>query len=260
MTAQSGVAGVDREHSLRRTGCAHCRWDGRHRVLDGRRERRRAVRVRSLASDESLVEIVRGRLEGLGAGGGIARSADSLSACRSRESTSRWPRLEAEGFAMRGRFTPGRGRRVVRAAAAGANSSLHGEAFARRDRAGARARLPAVPVRVAARDCRSARCKGRMRWRRCSRNSKASRHRRARGRREMHARRASSSTSRNGWMSIAVPGASSGRGSPRAERPVAPIPSAVRRIAGAFDAHHPAGAARRAAVGGDGRSCRSGRI
>ena len=53
---------------------------------------------------------------------------------------------------MRGRFTPDAERRgVVRAPAAVAHPPLHDQASARRDRAGRRARLPALPVRLAAR-------------------------------------------------------------------------------------------------------------
>ena len=47
-------------------------------------------------------------------------------------------------------------RRMVRPASARAHPSLHGPAPARRDRAGRRARLPALPVRLAARDRRDA--------------------------------------------------------------------------------------------------------
>jgi len=55
-------------------------------------------------SDESLVEIVRGRLEGLGP---VAASAiaDSLAIPTSRINIA-LGKLEAEGFAMRGRFSP----------------------------------------------------------------------------------------------------------------------------------------------------------
>src|ERR1700732_5222447 len=56
-------------------------------------------------SDESLVEIVRGRLEGLGAVTGSA-IADSLALPASRIKIA-LAALEAEGFAMRGRFGPG---------------------------------------------------------------------------------------------------------------------------------------------------------
>jgi ATP-dependent Lhr-like helicase len=57
------------------------------------------------ASDESMVEIVRGRLEGLGPVTPIA-IAESLAAPVSRIHIA-LAALEAEGFAMRGRFTPG---------------------------------------------------------------------------------------------------------------------------------------------------------
>ena len=69
--------------------------------------------------------------------------------------------------------TAGHPRSVVRSPAARAHSSLHGQASARRDRAGAGARLPALPVRLAARHADARACRGRMQCRRCSVNSKA---------------------------------------------------------------------------------------
>jgi ATP-dependent helicase Lhr and Lhr-like helicase len=72
---------------------------------------RRALFEPSL-SDESLVEIVRGRLEGLGPVTASA-IADSLALPASRINIA-LAALEAEGFAMRGRFTAG----VVQAAGA----------------------------------------------------------------------------------------------------------------------------------------------
>ncbi len=65
---------------------------------------RAALAVRSEpVSDESLVEIVRGRLEGLGPVTASAM-AESLRAACIAGSTSHCAALEAEGFAMRGRF------------------------------------------------------------------------------------------------------------------------------------------------------------
>ncbi|HEY2678348.1 MAG TPA: DEAD/DEAH box helicase [Steroidobacteraceae bacterium] len=55
-------------------------------------------------AEESMVDIVRGRLEGLGVVT-VAQIADSLSAAETRIVTA-LTALEAEGFAMRGRFTP----------------------------------------------------------------------------------------------------------------------------------------------------------
>jgi ATP-dependent helicase Lhr and Lhr-like helicase len=55
--------------------------------------------------DESLVDIVRGRLEGLGPVT-VGEIADSLGVPEARINTS-LAALEREGFAMRGRFTPG---------------------------------------------------------------------------------------------------------------------------------------------------------
>jgi ATP-dependent Lhr-like helicase len=65
---------------------------------------RRALFEPSPVSDESLVEIVRGRLEGLGPVTASA-IADSLALPTSRIHIA-LAALEAEGFAMRGRFTP----------------------------------------------------------------------------------------------------------------------------------------------------------
>ena len=155
----------------------------------------------------------------------VAARSPHRSACRSPRIDAALIALQAEGFAMRGRFTPGaQRRRMVRAAPAGAHSSLHGQAPARRDRAGAGAGLPALPVRVAARAARSAHARARMRWPPCSTSSKVSKRRRARGKRRFF-RRASPSTSPHGSMSIALPGASSGPGWPRAR----PIRSEARR-------------------------------
>src|SRR5258707_10131627 len=66
---------------------------------------RRALFEPLPVSDESLVEIVRGRLEGLGPVTASA-IAGSLALPASRISIA-LAALEAEGFAMRGRFAPG---------------------------------------------------------------------------------------------------------------------------------------------------------
>ena len=60
---------------------------------------------RSWTREQALVEVVRGRLEGLGPVTSIALSA-SLAASRS-EVDAALAALETEGFALRGRFTPG---------------------------------------------------------------------------------------------------------------------------------------------------------
>ena len=114
--------------------------------------RRRAMTSR-LSSDEALVELLRGRLEGLGPVTAAALAAPL--GCS--EIAAGLATLEAEGFAMRGRFSAGRDRRrMVRAPPAGAHPSLHDQAAARGDRAGGRARLPALPVPLAARRARGA--------------------------------------------------------------------------------------------------------
>jgi ATP-dependent Lhr-like helicase len=77
---------------------------GTRRVIVWVAAERRALFEPSPASDESLVEIVRGRLEGLGPVTASA-IADSLALPTSRIHIA-LAALEAEGFAMRGRFTP----------------------------------------------------------------------------------------------------------------------------------------------------------
>ena len=100
--------------------------------------------------DEALVEIVRGRLEGLGPAT-TAALARPLGLAAS-EIEVPLAALEAEGFAMRGRFTPGAAAAgMVRAAAVVAHPPLHAQAAARGDRAGRGARLAALSVRLAAR-------------------------------------------------------------------------------------------------------------
>ena len=119
--------------------------------------------TRAWTREEALVEIVRGRLEGLGP---VTQTRARRAARARRRATiaAALAALEAEGFAMRGRFTPGRERRgMVRAPAARAHPPLHGQAPARRDRAGRRARLPALPVRLAARRRRTRAWRGRTR-------------------------------------------------------------------------------------------------
>ena len=141
---------------------------------------------------------------------------------------------------------------MVRTPPARAHPSLHREAAARGDRAGAGARLPALPVRMAARPP-EARMQGPGRGGgRASRSSKASRHPRARGKPKSFPR-ASPSTSPPGSTSIASPGVSSGRASRRAR-----AGSGAGRGAGALDADHVAGAAQRAAVVCVRRRARSG--
>ena len=106
--------------------------------------------------EAALVEILRGRLEGQG-----PVTNEALAGAARPRGKARSPRplaaLETEGFALRGRFTPGGDQRgMVRAAAARAHPPLHDQAAARRDRAGGGARFPALPARVAARRTRCA--------------------------------------------------------------------------------------------------------
>ena len=101
-----------------------------------------------LVADEALVEILRGRLEGLGP---VTESALAAPlGLEPNDIAAALAALQTEGFAMRGRFTPHRRGRMVRAPAARPHSQLYGQAAARRDRAGRRARLPAFPPALAA--------------------------------------------------------------------------------------------------------------
>ena len=102
--------------------------DGAARARD--RRAGRATR-RDWSPEDALVEIVRGRLEGLGpvTEAALAAPLGLGAAARSRP---RSRALEAEGFVLRGRFTPGGGGRgMVRAPAARAHPPLHAQAAAR---------------------------------------------------------------------------------------------------------------------------------
>ena len=101
-------------------------------------------------------------------------------------------------------------RRMVRSAAARAHPSLHGPSPARRNRTGRRARLPALPVRLAARDGGDAAGRAGLRCRRRSHCLRASRRRPARGR-PNSCPPASLATNRPGWTICAWPDASPGR-------------------------------------------------
>ena len=123
---------------------------------------------------------------------------------------------------------------MVRAPAAGAHPPLHAEAAARRDRAGRGARLPALPVRLAAGDRRRPAWKGRTRSPRCSASSKGSRRRPAPGR-PRSCRRASPGTIRPGSTTSASPAASPGPGCGRAHLSASAAPAvgqSCRRLPG----------------------------
>ena len=236
--ATAGLAGVIGGTRRRRAG----RIEARAGALWVAAERRALVRARHRSDPaEALVEIVRGRLEGSGP---VTRAGD-----RRRRSACRRLRIDAALAALRrralhcaevSRRAPPRPR-MVRAPPARAHSSLHGQATARRDRTGAGARFPALPVRVAAGAARGAHagpgCGGG--------RARAARGLRGAGRRlgDRHPAGADRGIrARSGWTSIAAPADSCGRGSPARERP-------DRRRAGAapvrVDAHHAAGAAQR---------------
>ena len=118
--------------------------------------------ARDWSRDDALVEILRGRLEGLG-----PVTASALAAPLGLE--PRRHRGRARGAAGRRlrdarALHAGRGRgRVVRAPAARAHPPLHGQAPARRDRAGRGARLPALPVRTGSTSPPTRACRGRRR-------------------------------------------------------------------------------------------------
>ena len=132
------------------SGCRSSRRCGPKRDSSRRSPRPPPMPAAMWSRDEALVEILRGRLEGLGPVTQAALAAPL--GLEPSDIAAALMALEAEGFAMRGRFTPGSERGgVVRPAPARAHPPLHGQAAARRDRAGRRARLPALPVRLAAR-------------------------------------------------------------------------------------------------------------
>ena len=82
---------------------------------------------------EALVEILRGRLDGLGPS--PSPSSRIRFRCRRTKSNRRWRRLEGEGFAMQGQFTPG-----------GTQASAPAEERARSARGRARYRQSGVRV------------------------------------------------------------------------------------------------------------------
>ena len=126
-------------------------------------ERASAISRHCPTDTDALADILRGRLEGLGPvtqaalAAPLGLEADDISAALVA--------LEVEGFALRGHFTPGSNAGgMVRPAAARADSSLHRPPTACRDRAGRRARLPSLPVRLAAGDAMRRDWKARMRF------------------------------------------------------------------------------------------------
>ena len=237
---QSGVAaahGRARGAGPRRAARRRC---GTSAVGGGRAAR--AVRAARPASDESLIEIVRGRLEGLGPVT-ARRIAESLGIAARRGSIAALAALRGARDLRCAAGSPPVSRRVrgrvVRAAVARAHSSLHRQASARRDRAGAGPGFPAVSLfewqRVLP-EC--AHAGAGCAWRRCSLSSRGSRRPRAHGRRRS-CPRASPSTSRSGWMSIAARGGSCGRGSrardaadPERGRGASPVRSTPITLAG----------------------------
>ena len=90
-------------HALQAQGRVVRVRDGGGRHLWIAAERRALFEPRVPASDEALVDIVRGRLEGLGPVT-VETVADSLSLPNAALATA-FAALEAEGFALRGRFT-----------------------------------------------------------------------------------------------------------------------------------------------------------
>ncbi len=184
------------------------------------------ARCSNRASEDSLVDIVRGRLEGLGPVT-AAHIAASLGLTEAQINGA-LVALEAEGFAMRGRFhaRASVGGRMVRAPLAGTHSSLHGQTAAGRNRTGA---MPGISCAFCANgsaclpECADAGlgCAGG--------GTRAARGLRSAGRRlgdRRSSRRGSPNTSRNGWMSIAAQAASSGRAWRRAA-----ARAATRRLA-----------------------------
>jgi len=95
------------------------------------------------SSDEALVAIIRGRLEGSGRYGRAAGRAPGLPA----RSTKRGAGCARDrGFAMRGRFTPDLRGENGASVAYWHHTSLHGQASARRNRTRAGAGLSALSI------------------------------------------------------------------------------------------------------------------
>ena len=227
-----------------------------------------AYAEREWSREEALVEILRGRLEGLG-----PVTAETLAAplgLAPAEVAAALAALEAEGFAMRGRFTPGAEaeewceRRLL--------ARIHGYTVKR-----LRAEIEPVAARDFLRfllgwqrvDRRRADGRAAMRSIPWSASSKASRRPPAPGR-ARSCRRGSPATSRPGSTIAASPGMSPGRGCGRARGERATDEQATddrtaaraRRDAGAHHADHADRAPSRRAVGlavdpGGGRPARA---
>ena len=167
---------------------------------------------KALSSDDALLEILRGRLEGLGPVTAAALAAPlglddrdaALATLEVRRLRHARPLLGRGGRA-----------RMVRAPPAGAHPSLHDQAAARRDRARRGARLPALPVPLAARRAGVAHGGREGARRRHRRSSKASARPPVRGR-ARSCRRASRTTRRAGSMRDASPARRPGRACARA--------------------------------------------
>ena len=210
---------------------------------------------RHWSEEEALVEILRGRLEGLGPvtetelAAPLGLAPDAIAAGARRVAGRR---VRAARAFHAGR----RAGRMVRAPAARAHPPLHAEAAARRDRAGRGARLPALPVRLAAGDRRHPHGgAGRAR-----RGARPARRLRGAGRSvgdRDPAGAASPGTIRPGSTTSALPDALPGPGCGRAATPASaapPVPLPVR----AHDADHIARAAARVAMGRAVADTRSG--
>ena len=197
------------------------------RAVRGRRDRRSrdrracAARRRPGPAKKRCVEIVRGRLEGLGPDDRATALAASLGVTTRRTSTPALLALEAEGFAMRGQFEVaaephGGDRSGAIAACSRAFIATPSSGCAPRSSRCRRA-TSCASCSMAARRRRRRACRARTPCRPCSRSSKASMRRPARGK-PKSCRRASPSTNPPGSTSSASPAASSGRGSRRARR------------------------------------------
>ena len=111
---------------------------------------------RSWEPAQALRELLRGRLQASGTDHGSCAGAARWR-CRASaiDGALRRSRARASCCAASSRPVAARAR-VVRAAAAGAHSSLHHQVAARRDRAGGERRLHALPARLAGRDAHAA--------------------------------------------------------------------------------------------------------
>ena len=238
--------------SSRRRAASRGIADGAGRPLWVATERRALFEPRVPSSDEALVEIVRGRLEGLGPVD-ARRPSRTRSACRPRRYQARSRRCKA---------------RASRCAAVSPRTPIEEEWCERR----LLARIHRYTVKRLRAEIEPVQARDFLRflfeWQRVLPDAahagigcRRGRARAARGLRGPRRRLGDRDPARahhrvraaNGWTSTAARAASCGRGSSRAR-----FDRERRRLAGALDAHHAAGAAQRQSLVGVHRRARCG--